>query len=162
MNSGHTIAMALRAAYLAMHRQAERSLQPYGVTANQFVVLWVLAEQDGISQRILVERTASDANTIRPVLASLEKKKYIVRELHPTDRRAWCVRLTKTGRSAFAKMRTGTEAFRRELTEPFTASDASALVQLLQQLTASLQRQNAQESSRGRRHNPDAASSTSH
>ena len=33
----HEIAMAIRAAYLSMHRQAGAILAPYDITANQYV-----------------------------------------------------------------------------------------------------------------------------
>lgn len=46
MSNGHEIAMAIRAAYLSMHRQADAILAPYGITANQYVILALLAERD--------------------------------------------------------------------------------------------------------------------
>jgi hypothetical protein len=47
MTGGHEIAMALRAAYWAMHRQADALLKPYGVTADQFVLMSILAQEGG-------------------------------------------------------------------------------------------------------------------
>ena len=101
-----------------MHRQADLALEPFGVTASQFVVLSVLFEQDGISQRELVDRITSDANTIRPVLQALMHKGYVGREPHPTDGRAWCVKLTEDGHAAFVEMRSGTNSFRKRLVDP--------------------------------------------
>ena len=49
MIGGHDIAMALRAAYWAMHREADALLQPHGVTANQFVLMSILAEDKAVS-----------------------------------------------------------------------------------------------------------------
>ena len=47
MSVGHDIAMALRGAYWAMHREAEAALAPHGVTAHQFVLLSLLADEQG-------------------------------------------------------------------------------------------------------------------
>lgn len=48
-NVGHQLAMALRAAYWAMHRQADAALPPRGVTANQSVLLALRAEHDDVT-----------------------------------------------------------------------------------------------------------------
>ena len=77
MADGHKIAMALRIAYLSMHRQADAALAPFSLTANQFVLLALLDERDGVSQRDLVDRAASDPNTIRPMLNALQKKQVL-------------------------------------------------------------------------------------
>ena len=39
MTQGHDIAIALRGAYLALHRRSESAFAPHGVTADQFVVI---------------------------------------------------------------------------------------------------------------------------
>jgi DNA-binding MarR family transcriptional regulator len=88
MASGHDIAMGLRAAYWAMHRQTEAGLARGGVTADQFVLLALLAEWDGITQQELVRRAASDANTVRAMLVLLESRGLVARQGHPTDRHA--------------------------------------------------------------------------
>ena len=43
MTTGNDIAIALRAAYLALHRRSEAAFAPHGVTADQFVLLATLA-----------------------------------------------------------------------------------------------------------------------
>jgi DNA-binding MarR family transcriptional regulator len=93
-----TLGMRLRGAYLTFHRMANAHFERFGVTADQFVVLTLLAEEDGVTQRDLVERAFSDANTIGEMLARLEKKQLLRRERHPKDGRARCVFLTPKGR----------------------------------------------------------------
>ena len=80
--------MALRAAYWAMHRQTQARLARCGVTADQFVLLALLAEQDGITQQELVRRASSDANTVRAMLVLMESRGLVTRKGHPTDGRA--------------------------------------------------------------------------
>lgn len=113
--SGHELAMALRAAYWAMHRQADALLLQQGVTADQFVLLSLLAEQGDVTQQELVRRASSDANTVRAMLVRLEAQGLIVRKPHPSDGRAWSVSLTAKGRRAHTQLRTANKAFWRKL-----------------------------------------------
>jgi len=93
-----TLGMRLRGAYLTFHRMANAHFEQFGVTADQFVVMTLLAEEDGVTQRDLVEQAISDANTIGEMLTRLEKKQFVRRERHPKDGRARCVFLTPKGR----------------------------------------------------------------
>jgi DNA-binding MarR family transcriptional regulator len=90
--------MWLRKAYLSFHRRANASILGAGVTADQFVVLSVLMREPGITQITIVERTASDPNTVAAILRLLEQRGLVRRETHAGDRRARCVFLTVEGR----------------------------------------------------------------
>ena len=97
MTTGHEVAMALRAAYLALHRQTNDCFSDAGVTADQFVVLAALAEGDALTQQDLVSRTFSDPNTLRAMLVLLERRRLIERRPHPTDGRQVNIELTAKG-----------------------------------------------------------------
>ena len=137
MTDGHEIAMSLRGAYLSMHRQAEAALSPYILTANQFVLLALLNDRDGVPQRDLVERASSDPNTIRPMLTSLEKKGHIVRTPAPHDGRVWLVHITTNGRRIFKTARRETNAFRERLCASLDDHERESLVRLLAKVAAS-------------------------
>jgi DNA-binding MarR family transcriptional regulator len=98
MHQGHELAMLLRKAYLSFHRRANARAIKLGVTADQFVVLTMLAEEEGITQITIVERTASDPNTLTAILRLLERQGLVRREAHAHDGRARCVFLTPAGR----------------------------------------------------------------
>src|SRR5947209_242074 len=102
-----TLGMRLRGAYLTFHRRANAHFEPYGLTADQFVVLTLLAEAEGLTQRELVDRAASDPNTIGEMLLRLERKKLVRRRPHPGDGRARCVFLTALGRKTQARLLAG-------------------------------------------------------
>jgi DNA-binding MarR family transcriptional regulator len=131
MASGHDVAMGLRAAYWALHRRTGECLAPCGVTADQFVLLALLAEEDGITQQELVRRAASDANTIRAMLVRLERRGLIARRQHPTDGRARRVSLTRQGRRTFKTLWTRSEALRQRLLAAFAPQEAATLTKLL-------------------------------
>ena len=131
MRDGHQVAIALRRAYLTMHRQAEAALSRFDLTANQFVLLGLLDERDGVSQRDLVDRASSDPNTIRPVLKSLERKGLIRRELDPNDGRAWLVENTSKGRQTYKRVRNATEDFRIQLISELDDHECDLLLRAL-------------------------------
>jgi DNA-binding MarR family transcriptional regulator len=140
MKVAHEVAMALRTAYWAMHRQADACLQAFGVTANQFVLLSLLAEEDGITQRELVERASSDANTVGAMLVALEEKGLVMRGRHPDDGRARRVTLTRTGREAYKRLWAKSEPFRDRLLDALRPGEPEALLDTLGRLTAALDR----------------------
>ena len=98
MHEGHELGMLLRKAYLSFHRRANSWLLDHGVTADQFVLLTVVAREPGVTQIAIVERTSSDPNTVAAVLRRLEQRRLVRREAHGRDRRLRCVFLTAEGR----------------------------------------------------------------
>src|SRR6516164_8784444 len=121
MTSGREVARALRAAYLALHRQTNACFARAGVTADQFVLLSALADADAVTQQQLVRRVGSDPNTVRAMLLLLEGRGLIARQRHPADGRARCVMLTLKGRQVFKKLWTKSEPLRARLLSAFRA-----------------------------------------
>lgn len=134
MVGGHDIAMALRAAYWAMHREADALLQPHGVTANQFVLMSILAESKALTQQELVRQASSDANTVRAMLVLLERNGLVSRRPHQTDGRARCVALTDQGRSTYAALWARSRAFHERLLAVIGPDSAADFVEQLRSL----------------------------
>jgi DNA-binding MarR family transcriptional regulator len=132
---GHEIALALRAAYLALHRETDAVLAPWGVTADQFVVIAALGRGEAWTQRELVARTASDPSTLR-----LEKRELVERRPHPTDGRARRVRLTKRGRRALSRTWSATERVRQGLATALSAGEIERLTTSLGTITTLMNR----------------------
>ncbi|MEQ8786126.1 MAG: MarR family transcriptional regulator [Pirellulaceae bacterium] len=129
---GETLAMRLRGAYLTFHRRANQHFAQFGVTADQFVVLTVVAETEGLTQRELVERVYSDPNTITGMLTRLEQRKLIQRRPHAEDRRARCIFLTAAGRRLQQQLREqDAEVLQTELAAAFDDAECSHLMELL-------------------------------
>lgn len=135
---GHDLAMALRAAYLAMHRATDGVMARSGVTADQFVVLCALAEGDALTQRDLVARTSSDPSTLRAMLVLLERRGLVARRPHPTDGRARTVALTAEGRRAHRGLWRRSDTLRQQLLAGLSPADTATLVGQLHRLAAAL------------------------
>ena len=128
MADGHELAMALRGAYLALHRRTDAALARHRVTADQFVLMAALARGEATTQRELARRTASDPSTVRAMLVLLERRKFVARAPHPTDARARTVALSATGRRVYERLWAASEPVRDELLAAIGEGDAATLL----------------------------------
>lgn len=140
MLTGHDIALSLRAAYLAMHRQTNAHLSRFSVTADQFVLLNALAGRDGVTQQQLVRVASSDPNTIRSMLVLIERRGFVRRATHPKDRRARCVTITPKGRRIYERLSAALTPLRDRLSDLFVLNEAEALIQRLDRIAGALAR----------------------
>ncbi|MFH1195776.1 MAG: MarR family transcriptional regulator [bacterium] len=127
MKYSPNISMALRAAYLSMHRLSNLHLIDYGITADQFVCLSILYDNPGITQQELAKLAASDANTIRAMLLLLEKKGLVIRKDHPGDGRAFHVSLTRKGENTYEKSSEALDPVRERMFNFINENEADIL-----------------------------------
>lgn len=130
--------LALRTAYLTLHRRSDAVFVEYGITADQFVLLATLARGQAMTQRELAARMPSDPSTVRAMLVLLEKQGLVAREAHPTDARARMVSLTKTGVRTYQQAFDAGQELRDQMTESLSDGEARTLLSLLQRMTESL------------------------
>src|SRR6516165_428915 len=138
MNEGRELPRLIRAAYFGMHRVSDAHFSRYGVTADQFVLLARLAEQDAITQKELARRASSDPSTIRAMLVLLEGRDLVARARHPGDSRARVVTLTTRGRRLFERLWKTSEPIRVQMLSGFSADEARTLVDSLRRLIDNL------------------------
>ncbi|MCA9179067.1 MAG: MarR family transcriptional regulator [Planctomycetales bacterium] len=93
-----SLAMHLRAAYFSIRRTAQSRLADSNATADQVVVMTLLAEEPALTQREIVERSYSDPSTVRAMLVLLEERGWVRRDADPNDARVRRVSLTPNGR----------------------------------------------------------------
>ena len=130
-DQAHDLAMALRGAYLTMHRRADASFAGYVVTADQFVLLDLLARESEVTQQTLVVRAYSDPNTVRTMLVLLEGRGLVTRKRHPVDGRARSVSLTGKGRRAVERIRSACRPFYDRLLSDYRPEEVPILLRLL-------------------------------
>jgi len=130
----HSLAMALRNAYLTMHRKADTYFARYGVTADQFVLLQLLADEGAVTQQQLVAGASSDPNTVRAMLLLLEGRGFVSRKPHPIDGRARSVSLTRKGRQVCERLRSAREPFLAKMVSAYQPEEVEILLELLGRL----------------------------
>jgi DNA-binding MarR family transcriptional regulator len=132
------IPLALRSAYLALHRRTETQFASYGVTADQFVLLATLAHGDVLTQRELARRMPSDPSTVRAMLVLLERNGLVQRDSHPTDARARTVALTVAGQLKFRQLWSASESIRSQMFDSLQSGEAETLARFLTQIAEAL------------------------
>jgi len=134
MPHGRELPRLLRAAYFGMHRISDAHFASHGVTADQFVVLACLAEQDAVMQKDLAKLACSDPSTIRAMLVLLEGRGLVARERSPHDSRARLVTLAPKGRRLFERLWKTSEPIRVQMLEGFSSDQADLFMGYLRQL----------------------------
>jgi DNA-binding MarR family transcriptional regulator len=138
MTAGSEIPIALRAAYLALHRRSEARFAPHGVTADQFVLLATLARGHALTQRELARRMSSDPSTVRAMLVLLEQRGLVERDTHPTDARARTVALTAEGMRTFRQLWAAGEPIRAQMLGVLRPGEVETLIGLLARVAEAL------------------------
>ncbi len=93
-----------RSAVHLIHRVGQRATDIFqdearrsGLTPRQFAVLMSIAEEEGLTQTDLVERTGIDRSTLADLVARLLARGMVQRRRAKSDARAYNVRLTAYG-----------------------------------------------------------------
>ncbi|SIR07425.1 transcriptional regulator, MarR family [Rhizobium sp. RU35A] len=82
-----------------LSRALQKRATALGFSPGQFPVLLALWQEDGLTQRQLLDRLEVEQATLANTLARMERDGLIRRSPHPADRRAQIVRLTEQGRA---------------------------------------------------------------
>jgi DNA-binding MarR family transcriptional regulator len=88
-------------------RKQKRVLDPLDLTQTQFVLLaalaWLSRKSDAVTQVDIANQGNADRMMVSKVLRTLEEKKFITRQEHPTDTRAKIIRMTPEGQVVLQK-----------------------------------------------------------
>lgn len=92
---------------LLWQRKQKRVLDPLDLTHTQFALLcaiaWLARESDQVTQIDIAHQSNADRMMVSKVLRTLEEKKFITRQEHPTDTRAKTIQLTPDGEIVLQK-----------------------------------------------------------
>jgi len=96
---------------LDLRNYAEKLLNPYGLTTEQFHILKSTSARAGISQSQLCVSVGKKPANITRLLDRLEKKGWIERQPNPADRRSSLVYLTREGERMIAEVSNEFESY---------------------------------------------------
>ncbi len=133
--------MRLRRACQALHRRTNAEMRrKFNVTADQFVVLNLLAEGACSSQQQLCTRCYSDPSTMGALVRLMETRGWVRREPDASDGRARSVRLTRKGRALQKKLwGAAAEGIHRRLwSVPRSAREQRVLFDALDRVVAAM------------------------
>jgi DNA-binding MarR family transcriptional regulator len=94
-------------------RKLKKVLDPLDLTQTQFVLLaalgWLSKKNNAVTQVDIANQGNADRMMVSKVLRTLEEKKFISRQEHPTDTRAKVIKLTNEGAIVLQKALTAVE-----------------------------------------------------
>lgn len=112
---------------------AQASFVKHGIdlTVDQWSVIKTLFQQGDMTQKELADRCGKDQPTMTRMLDLLDKKGYIGRIAHPSDRRCLHIRLTPLGQSQVKKLAPLVKEFRMQAWENLTEEDFEHFLRIL-------------------------------
>jgi MarR family transcriptional regulator, transcriptional regulator for hemolysin len=110
----------IRRAHLSMQRCADAFFAPHQITTDQYSLLWFVQRSEGIRQHELASELYTDANTVTAMIARLETRGLIRREICSDDARARRIYLTPPGRRLLNRLSKDWEPMRLKLRELFS------------------------------------------
>jgi len=131
--------LSLFETYYALREQLSDRLTPYGLSFSEYAVL---AQCDRSPTRASDVARAAGLTPAggTDILDRLERRRLVLRSVHPSDRRAILVRLTAEGRRAYRESRRGLRRLVRAVDRKMTDEERRALRVGLQSLTRALPR----------------------
>ncbi|WP_441246438.1 MarR family winged helix-turn-helix transcriptional regulator [Kitasatospora sp. McL0602] len=129
------LGLALRQAHLRAAQVFAEELRPLGMENVLAGILMQLTLRGPQTQRQLTDSLSSDKSAMVRHIDSLERQGLVLREPHPTDRRAHAVILTDAGRARLAETQAAAARTEQRLTGCFTPEERDLLHDLLIRFT---------------------------
>ena len=133
-----SLPMALLRAREAVMRKFTPALREHGLSAQQWRVIRVLVEEDALDASELAERCALLMPSLSRILQNLHKRGLIDRRADRGDQRRTLISITPAGRELFATLSPLNEARYAYITEKFGYGKLELLYELLDELVAKL------------------------
>jgi len=133
-----TIGFNLFVAHIRLKAGLARAMRPFDITPEQFAILSLLREQDGLQQREIADLLVKDRPNITRILERLEKKRLIRRKTDTQDRRAVRVHITKTGLKICPKLEQIAIEYRNQAYQGLNQSEQQQLRDMLHLISENL------------------------
>ncbi|MBB6634994.1 MarR family winged helix-turn-helix transcriptional regulator [Cohnella thailandensis] len=99
-----TLGYLLSRTYYAYKKAATKAVASYDITPEQYGILHRLSYREAISQKELAELHARDQTAVGKIIDKLERKKLVIRNTDPRDRRAVLLYLTEEGKQLIHRL----------------------------------------------------------
>jgi DNA-binding MarR family transcriptional regulator len=121
----------LKRAGQAMLRTKSAVLKPVGLTLAQYVALFELNRQQGITAATLARTCLVTPQAMMIVLKTMEEQGLVSRSPHPRHQNVLELHITEVGREALHAARERVEPIERRVIDVFSTKEADALRALL-------------------------------
>jgi len=114
--------------------QKRISEKGYNVTIDQWLVLKILHDNEGITQQQLAEIVFKDYASVTRIIELLVNKKYIQRDLHSSDRRRFELTLSAEGKKLLLKIQDDIDENRSKALKGISKSETETVRKTLNKI----------------------------
>ncbi len=126
--------------YRKMTNLFHQRLKPYGITSEQWIVLYCIHENHGLMQKDIAERTSKDRPTITRILDALSSKGLIKKEAGIDDRRSNRIYASDEGKALIEETADIEHRTVAEATAGLSTEEYELLIKLLNQIGETIKR----------------------
>ncbi len=130
----HLIGYHMRRAQLRLYNNFARWFEDSNITPSQLGVLIKIKHNQGISQTALAKANGIERSTLGEIVDRFEKRNFVDRRKHPSDRRAYALHLTSTGEEFLDDMMPKLLEHEKDLTKNWSEIERNTLLRLLLKL----------------------------
>ncbi len=141
----NSLSHLLRRAQQFAYDQFVQQMGSSSITPRQFIVLFAVNEEEGLSQTDLVNRTGIDRSTLADMISRMIKNGLLARKRTAEDARANSVRLTAAGRRALKGAMPKAIAAEKALLDVLPKTLQSDLLKGLGQLNSAIEDMKVEE-----------------
>jgi MarR family 2-MHQ and catechol resistance regulon transcriptional repressor len=138
--SGTHLWLVMMKAHRALQRLAIQSIESSEMGLSEFGVMEMLLHKGPQPVNEIGRRIGLTSGAITAAVDRLESSGWVVREAHPSDRRARVVRLTARGREQAAKVFAGHKSAMNSAAGGLSKSERATLIPLLKKLGLSAEK----------------------
>jgi len=117
-----------------IYSQREFDKLGMNITVEQWILLKIIHENTGLTQKELAEKSLRDPASITRTLDLLNKKGFVERKVVPGNRRQYSICLTKNGKGFISKYMSVITAHRTKSTGGMSEKELKALMQSLKRI----------------------------
>lgn len=137
--------LVIMKAHRTLARHAVRSIEAFDMCLSDFAILEALLHKGPQSVGELGQRIDLTSGSMTAAIDRLEARRLVTRAEHPTDRRAWVIRLTATGKALITKVFAGHQIAMERAMSGLSRAERATLVELLKRLGTTADAQFIQE-----------------
>jgi DNA-binding MarR family transcriptional regulator len=125
--------------YILMNQQIDETLKAHGMARRQFQVLFHVRKNGELTQKELQNIMHVEPATLSGLTDVLERKGWLKRTEHPSDRRAKLLKLTASGQKVLQNIPNPALAAEKRMLSDLSPPDKAALKVTLEQIIKNLE-----------------------
>ncbi len=108
--------------------------QRYGMLRTEWRVLFHLGRYGAMTAKSICDRSSLHKTKVSRAVGALEKKRFLMRQEQPDDRRLETLSLTRQGNTVYADLYKSAKAYDAALSAHFSAQEREALDRCLEKI----------------------------